>query len=446
MRKLVTVTLCLALVAQMCNPIGNRLSQNVNGLVTNYAYNEVDQLLTAGTTQYQYDARGNLVKAVSGAGTVEYTFSAADRLTEVSLPDGTKVTHMYDADGRRVQQSIGSQTTNYLWDETSLYGDVVLEISSGNTTSYVLGGTELLSQTRNGVTSYYLHDGQGSVNALTNASADITDTYSYTAFGETLNRTGTTINAYQYTGQQLDSSTGLYDLRSRYYDPSLGRFLSQDIYPHIISDPAQLNRYVYVANNPINLIDPTGLFAAAEYSMTNNESKKEGAAAEPVGQTTADMYAKTVATEEIKPAMALRTQFFSPKSPIIVAKGVYSVNGEVRTVVTVNNFYTKDAYNANKLAVDALRREALRNGWEFEGGIFQQGANQQTALHAEQNMLNLVSRLGLDANTRVSVGVSYRGGLCLRCMGLGTEIHIGGARGILVELANDVRLIIMGVP
>jgi len=134
-----------------------------------------------------------------------------------------------------------NQSVNFLWDEASAYGDVVYEYNNtgGAIASYVLGGNQLISQTRSGVTNYceaspwdYLQDGQGSTRGLTNSSTGaITDTYSYTAFGELFSSTGTTVNSYRYTGQQLDTNTGLYSLRARYYNPALGRFLSQDTYP-----------------------------------------------------------------------------------------------------------------------------------------------------------------------------------------------------------------------
>jgi len=187
------------------DPAGNRLSQNINGSTTNYTYNELDQLLTAGLTQYQYDPRGNMISATTSGQTAQYGYDAQNRQTSVSLPDDTNITNTYDYDGRRVKQVVGTQTTNYLWDETSPYGDVVLEIGSGNTTSYVLAGSELLSQTRNGFTSYYLQDGQGSTRTLTNNTGNVTDTYSYSAFGELQNQTGTTVNPYLYTGQCNDS-------------------------------------------------------------------------------------------------------------------------------------------------------------------------------------------------------------------------------------------------
>ncbi len=74
------------------------------------------------------------------------------------------------------------------------------------------------------------------------------------------NQTGTTANSYLYTGQQFDKSTGLYDLRARFYSPSVGRFLSQDTYAVNFGDPIELNRYGYAAGNPINLSDPSGKF------------------------------------------------------------------------------------------------------------------------------------------------------------------------------------------
>lgn len=120
---------------------------------------------------------------------------------------------------------------------------------------------QLTSQTRGGTTHYYLPDDQGSTRALTNASGTVTGIYNYHAFGELAAQTGGTANNYLYTGQQFDSLTGLYSLRARYYDPGVGRLLSRDAAVVLYGNPFELNRYGYVANNLVILIDPSVCFA-----------------------------------------------------------------------------------------------------------------------------------------------------------------------------------------
>lgn len=251
--------------------VGNRTSQTVNGQATTYSYNALDQMtqsVTGGvTTTYAYDGRGNLATTMTGSDVTTYTYDALDRLITAQVPGSSAAAYTYDPSGQRVRQTVGSDTTNYLWDELSAYGDVVRETNGTGTelASYTLAGSQLLGQTRSGVTSYYLSDGQGSTRALLNGTGDLTDTYDYTAFGEIYNQTGSTLNSYLYTGQQFDSLTGLYSLRARYYDPGLGRFVSRDTYPINYRNPIELNRYGYTANNPINRYDPTGNMSLTEF-------------------------------------------------------------------------------------------------------------------------------------------------------------------------------------
>jgi len=93
-----------------------------------------------------------------------------------------------------------------------------------------------------------------------------------------LSHNGASDNPYLYTGQQFDALTGLYSLRARYYDPALGRFLSRDPAKPLLTAPHELNRYVYVADNPLNAADPSGRFAAVEYSMANSTMVRSAAA------------------------------------------------------------------------------------------------------------------------------------------------------------------------
>lgn len=110
--------------------------------------------------------------------------------------------------------------------------------------------------------------------ALADGAGAVTDTYDYSAYGELLSQTGSSTNAYLYTGQQFDASAGLYSLRARYYDPRVGRFLGRDPAEIDPLDARQLNRYVYVGDNPVNLEDPTGLLAV-EYETQSQQSLEE---------------------------------------------------------------------------------------------------------------------------------------------------------------------------
>ena len=97
------------------------------------------------------------------------------------------------------------------------------------TCEYVYG-LERISQERSGVKSTYITDGQGSIRQITDNSGTVSDTYDYFAFGEILNRTGSTENEFQYVGEQLDPNTHFYYLRARWMNPSSGRFISSDRY------------------------------------------------------------------------------------------------------------------------------------------------------------------------------------------------------------------------
>jgi RHS repeat-associated protein len=113
---------------------------------------------------------------------------------------------------------------------------------------------------------------------LANSSGTITDTYQFDAFGAQIASSGTTPNAYLYSGERFDSSLSLYHLRARYYNVLTGRFETMDPGKETccglrasqvgnIFDPRTLHKYVYAANNPVNASDPTGKELAEDIYM-----------------------------------------------------------------------------------------------------------------------------------------------------------------------------------
>jgi RHS repeat-associated protein len=170
---------------------------------------------------------------------------------------GGTVSFKYDPFGRRIQKSTASATTNYLYDGNDLLEEV--DQAGSVIARYIRTQQmdEVLSQMRTGVTSYYEADGTDSITSLSSSTGTLANTYTYDSFGNLISSAGTIANPFRYTSREFDSETGIYEYRARYYDQNQGRFISED--PSGIQ--GGLHLYKYVQNNPLILIDPTGLSA-----------------------------------------------------------------------------------------------------------------------------------------------------------------------------------------
>ena len=235
------------------DPVGNRLSSLG---VSSYTNNSSNELTSTSNATYTYDLNGNLLTKVVGSNTTSYAWDYENRMTSVTLPgSGGTVTFAYDPFGRRIKKVTSSATSIFAYDgdnlveETNASGTAVARYSQG------LNIDEPLAMLRGGATSFYHADGLGSVTSLSSAAGSIANTYTYDSFGNLTASTGSVVNPLQYTGRESDAETGLYYYRARYYDPNAGRFLSED--PSDFN--GGINFYAYVANNPINWIDPLGL-------------------------------------------------------------------------------------------------------------------------------------------------------------------------------------------
>jgi RHS repeat-associated protein len=104
----------------------------------------------------------------------------------------------------------------------------------------------------------------GSIRTLTDDNQNVTDTYTYDAFGQLLKHTGTDPQPYAFAGEPLDPNVGFQYHRARWMDPASGRFTGMDAVDGATSDPTSLHKYAYANSSPVNRTDPTGLFSAAE--------------------------------------------------------------------------------------------------------------------------------------------------------------------------------------
>ena len=101
---------------------------------------------------------------------------------------------------------------------------------------------------------YYQHDQYGSTRLLTNQAGAVTASYTYNAYGALTTHTGTADTPLRWNGQYQDTDTGLYYLRTRYYNPATAQFLTRDPL-----EAQTLSSYGYVGGDPLNFSDPTGL-------------------------------------------------------------------------------------------------------------------------------------------------------------------------------------------
>jgi len=239
--------------------VGNRIYSTVDGVQTLFTYDDNDRLSQQGGTTYTYDANGNTLTETLDLNTKTFSYDAKNQMVG-SEQGGVSSTYGYDIDGLRSSKTEDTITTQFLVDLNRDYGQVIKETSPTSMVDYIYGD-DLISQSRGSSLSYYIYDGLGSTRALSDVSGVVSDRYDYEAFGDTLNKTGTTPNSYLYTGEQYDSNLDNYYLRARYYNQNSGRFTQMDTYMGSNQDPVTLHKYLYANVDPINNIDPSGNFS-----------------------------------------------------------------------------------------------------------------------------------------------------------------------------------------
>ncbi len=240
---------------------GNRTSVTDNGVVTDYVSNDVNEYTstttTGVTTSYQYDANGNLISATASGVTTSYTFDAINQLTGVSGPNET-FSYAYDPLGYQISSTVNGQTTNNLIDPFGL-GNVAAQFDvSGDLVAHYTYGLGLVSQVNaSGTSDYYDYNLQGSTVGITNASGAYVNQYNFGPFGQVTTISAGIANPFTFVGQYGVSTdgSGLIYMRNRYFDPSIGRFVSND--PRGLKGH-DANILRYSANDPIRLGDPSG--------------------------------------------------------------------------------------------------------------------------------------------------------------------------------------------
>lgn len=202
---------------------------------------------------YTYDARGQNTSKSDVAGSTQYNWDARGRLAGATLPDGQTVGYSYDAIGRRSSTTVNGVITRYLYDGQDAVQD---QLADGGQVDYINGpgiDNKLRMRSQSTGDLYFLQDQIGSTQGLTDAAGNAVEWQRYTPYGES--SLANSFTRYGYAGRERDSLTGLIFNRARWYDPVRGRFMSED--PMGLA--AGSNRYEYTSGNPLSRRDPLGL-------------------------------------------------------------------------------------------------------------------------------------------------------------------------------------------
>jgi RHS repeat-associated protein len=206
---------------------------------TTFTYDAADRLTLvdppgAGSTSYTFDDNGNL----TDRGSDDFVWDAEDRLTSATVSSVT-TTFAYNGDGLRDSLTVNSNTTMFTWDVNRS----IPQVLDDEDIRYVYG-IGRIAQVDGADTYYYLTDGLGSTMALTDDDGEVVNDYDYDVFGGLRDSSGPQDNDFAFAGEQTDGSTGLQYLRARYYDTTVGRFISRD---RLAWSPSWLDHiYVYV--------------------------------------------------------------------------------------------------------------------------------------------------------------------------------------------------------
>ncbi len=207
---------------------------------------------SVGSNNYTYDDNGNMITAPNQA----LTWNWQNQPTRVTVGGTTNIDSYYDESGQRFIYQTPSGTEVQAESGYLVRGSTPeVSISLGGTQIGTISGTNIYSS---------ITDNLGTPVKEISGATTVSEAVTYDPFGKVLSQTGSIDTKHGYTGHEEDVDTGLVYAKARYYNPSIGRFASQDplfIYAGFDkTDPQGMNSYAYVVNNPINNIDPTGLF------------------------------------------------------------------------------------------------------------------------------------------------------------------------------------------
>jgi RHS repeat-associated protein len=214
--------------------------------------------LSQGTATYTYSENGELLTKTDG-GQTTYNYDVLGNLTSVTLPDATLIEYIIDAWNRRIGKKVNG-TLERAW----LYKDGLHPVAELNGSGAVVSRFVYSSKNnipdfiiKGGVTYRIISDNLGSPRLVVDTTTGIVaQTMDFDELGNLIADTSPEFQPFGFAGGLYDSDTGLVRFGARDYDPETGRWTNKDPIRFAGGDT---NLYGYVLNDPINLVDLSGL-------------------------------------------------------------------------------------------------------------------------------------------------------------------------------------------
>lgn len=244
----------------------NIQAKNENEKISSFTYDQLNRISTSDqfTDTYSYDNRGNRLTYENNKNfdisDATYGYDKQNRLSTVSTTDGKNVSYKYNGDGLLYERTEEGITTRFYYDGANIIAEAnIVNGIPQLKARYIRGGSDLIARKdAQGNSVYYLKNGHSDVVELRDGNGMKLNSYNYDIWGNPITVDEEVENPFGYSGEYKDEATSLQYLRSRWYDPSMGRFINEDTYEGEVDNPLTLNLYTYVGNNPLIFSDPSG--------------------------------------------------------------------------------------------------------------------------------------------------------------------------------------------